>query len=118
MSNELVPCPYCGSEIKLHQCIGQDRYDFDCDCEYTISIWAETEQEAIAALNRRFVCLDKNGQKVFVGDEVWLEFSADMPREIRATITADMVHGLLFTTGTDAWDWADVPRIELIKEDT
>ena len=64
-----------------------------------------------------FVCLDKNGDKVFAGDEVWLQFVPDYPHQIRAKVTADMAHGAVLTAGEDAWDWRRVPQIELIKED-
>ena len=72
--------------------------------------------------NRRFVCPDKNGDKVYAGDEVWLEFSPDKLRAIRAIVSADMVHGVLFTadeftTDEDSWDWDQVGKIELVKED-
>ncbi len=61
MSDKLLACPFCGGEIHLSPCLGQDRYDFNCNCEYAISIWAESEAEAIKALHHRFVCPDKNG---------------------------------------------------------
>ncbi len=72
MANEKLKCPFCGGKIKLTPCSGQDRFDFDCECEHTISIWAETEEEAIKAINRRYVCDDKNGRPVYAGDEVKL----------------------------------------------
>lgn len=60
---ELKRCPFCGSEATLY------KRDTMCLCEnqscviygvgFTVAEW-----------NRRFVCLDKNGEKVFEGDNV------------------------------------------------
>ncbi len=77
MSNKLLPCPYCGAtrgnalaiwKIKGEGwrvgCINEE-----CKMAKVLTKPYPTEAEAIAAWNRRFVCPDKNGNKVYAGDK-------------------------------------------------
>lgn len=110
MSNEDLKCPYCGATIKLHQCLGHDRFDFDCDCEQIISIWAETEDEAIKTLSRRYVCNDTNDEPVHAGDDVKLGNQ-------QGRIELDLVGGAIVATKTHRLrliTWRH-HQIELIK---
>ncbi len=126
MSNELLPCPCCNGKTiickPLHQITGWViRCTKACCLEMGLSTGQDSHEDLeklIAAWNRRFVCLDRNQEKVFAGDEVWLEFSPDKPRATKATVSADMIHGVCFArNSSDVWDWDHVGRIELVKED-
>ena len=72
MSTELLSCPFCGSEAK-NEIDMPWRFVQCCEC-MTTGPETYNAEEAIAAWNRRFVCLDRNGKKVFAGDKVkgWL----------------------------------------------
>ena len=75
MNNELLPCPFCGSEAKTEMAYyDYERFWVECvTCK--ASNYApnyEEQAESITAWNRRFVCLDKNGDKVFAGDKLTL----------------------------------------------
>ncbi len=75
MSNELLPCPFCGGEGRIMTALDHHakamRFCTTCtSCRADMYHWVNTEAEAIAAWNRRYVCLDKNGDKVFAGDQV------------------------------------------------
>lgn len=80
MSEKLLNCPFCGSEAKIKR-IGNElsrKREIEIKCT---SIKCRTTQRGgvirfgfdwleprmIANWNRRFVCLDKNGDKVFAG---------------------------------------------------
>ena len=70
MSNKL--CPFCGAEPELISNNRHDtnrlRYWVQCkECRQRGAIVA-TEAKAWAAWNRHFICLDKNGKKVYSGD--------------------------------------------------
>lgn len=72
-----------------------------------------TEAEAIAAWNHRFVCLDKNGNKVYAGDKVraqtisgWQEGKTEYSKQYWCYGIRDKC-GLLHKTFSD---------IELVKE--
>ena len=83
MSNKL--CPFCGSD-DCHvfpdiswfsvRCRG-------CDGEGPVK---DTHEEAIAAWNRRYICPDKNGKKVYAGDEVKTAFRGMISLEPVMTI--------------------------------
>ena len=77
MNKELLPCPCCNGKAKTSDGgfgpVNQDEvftlHFVECvDCGLMVS--ADTLDEAIRLWNRRFVRLDKNGDKVFTGDEV------------------------------------------------
>ncbi len=55
MSNKLLPCPFCGAEAKILNHSGAFRVvDTNYKCDVTFSErWYLTEQEAIAAWNKR-----------------------------------------------------------------
>ena len=111
MSNE--QCPFCGWPAESNA----GGLDAHCSNQYGCS--AFDLSMPIEQWNRRFVCRDKNEEKVFAGDEVWLEFSPDKPRATKATVSADMIHGVCFArNSSDVWDWDHVGHIELVKEDT
>lgn len=70
----LKPCPFCGGEAETD--FGFEDHDtktyfyvvcLKCGAE---AIGCKTKAEAIAAWNRRFVRLDRNGKKVYAGDKV------------------------------------------------
>ena len=70
----MSPCPFCGSEAELFmagdyyviRCGGNDHCPMGCVATCAESV----EAEAIAVWNKRFVCLDKNGDSVFAGDSI------------------------------------------------
>lgn len=77
MSNKLLPCPCCNGKAKTSDGgfgpVNQDEVFSLCfvecvDCGLMVA--ADTLDEALPLWIRRFVCLDKNGDKVFAGDEV------------------------------------------------
>ena len=80
MSNELLPCPFCGGEGRLnHTAIGTQFFpQIVCMKCFLKCEPCQSAAEAIAAWNKRFVCLDKNGDKVFAGDRVRIGPSEDM----------------------------------------
>lgn len=72
MSTELIPCPHCNGKALTSDGgfgpVNQDEvlslHFVECvDCGLMLS--ADTLDEAIRLWNRRFVCLDKNADKVF-----------------------------------------------------
>jgi len=73
MSNELLPCPFCGATVGNAMAIWEIRgegwrvgcVNEECGMAKIITHPCPTRAEAIAAWNRRFVCLDKNGDKVY-----------------------------------------------------
>ena len=131
MSNELLPCPFCGGEAKPLKnyrmsgvCVG---------CEHSI----ENPRPPIQCLccggvmmgsaehwDRRFVCLDKNGDKVFAGDNIRLTAKEigkdDDPFEsvitLEPCISQDGVDMSLRYTETEATEAGIIMEIELIKE--
>ncbi len=77
MSTELLPCPCCNGKAEtsdggfgpIDAMPMFNLFFVGCtDCGLLVA--AKTLEQAIAACNRRFVCLDKNGKKVFAGDKV------------------------------------------------
>ncbi len=118
MSTELLSCPFCGCPAESNaggldiHCSNQ----YGClafDCSMSADDW-----------NRRFVCPDKNGGKVFAGDKVkaWIRSS-----------NTDVAHET-YDIGTLVWDGRGLvwriktgnfakhymyhyDNIELIKED-
>ena len=73
MSKEPIPCGNCG-ETTIPFRTDAELVQFVCGCCGASGPWLHSQKECTAAWNRRFVCLDKNGDKVFAGDEVraWL----------------------------------------------
>ena len=135
MSNELLPCPFCGGEAKPLKnyrmsgvCVG---------CEHSI----ENPHPAIQCLccggvmmgsaehwDRRFVCLDKNGDKVFAGDDFWFESfevegitSYKLDEQERGCFAWMPTYGRWGIDIDNAIVWYDGPlsdlHIELVKED-
>ncbi len=107
MSDTLLLCPYCGwpaergaGGLDIH-CSNQ--YGCDAfDCSMSIKDW-----------NRRYVCPDKNGDKVFAGDEVKCG-------PFQGKVVADMISGMGLLVEGDVLPLY-LPHkfeIELIKEPT
>lgn len=74
MSTDLLSCPFCGSKAELvsEHVSWQVRCTGGQQCAtWPVTRWRD-KNIVVAAWNRRFVCLDKNGDKVFAGDEVKL----------------------------------------------
>ena len=72
MSEELL-CQHCGHKGDIFQ--AGEYYAIRCSSEEcpmgeVCTKLERTEAEAIAAWNRRYVCLDTHGKKVFAGDRV------------------------------------------------
>ncbi len=124
MSTELLPCPYCGSKAEVYSFYGanSDKILYTPRCidvaclAHRFSQTYASKKEAIAAWNRRFVCLDKNRGKVFAGDRVRLEcgcceYTVELRNGFAIPIDdgQSQVHGRYFNV------WAH--EIELIKED-
>ncbi len=121
MSNELLPCPYCGEEpqprgTRWVMCVTED-------CPNRASAFTPEEW------NRRFVCLDKNGNKVFAGDDFWFESfevegitSYKLDEQERGCFAWMPTYGRWGIDIDNAIVWYDGPlsdlHIELIKEDT
>ncbi len=129
MSNELLPCPYCGSKAEVYSFYGANSdkilytprcIDVGCLAHRSTQTYA-SKVEAITAWNRRFVCLDKNGDKVFLHDRVryqpknWKTRYRDC--DVLAHRPPRYGYGL---AGEDDW-WTSTfysEDIELIKKDT
>ena len=71
MSEKLLPCCHCGTEKEgTEPIIIGGAYRVVCqECQSSTGLY-NTPEEAVAAWNKRFVCLDSNGKKVFAGDQV------------------------------------------------
>ncbi len=80
MSDKLLPCHSCGATRGNALSVWEIRGEgWRVGCVNEKCVMAKvvthpypTEAEAITAWNKRFVCLDKNGDKVFAGDKVRL----------------------------------------------
>ncbi len=86
----LAACPFCGGEAEVvedfYDC---PRYWVRCKtCAGTAYGPDENDDKhkAIIAWNRRYVCLDKNGKKVYAGDEVKTAFRGMISLEPVMTI--------------------------------
>jgi len=69
---KLKPCAHCNGEATISTGWkgASKRYFVECfDCAASTDM-VETEAEAIAAWNRRYLCPDKHGKPVYAGDEV------------------------------------------------
>ena len=114
MSNEL--CPYCGNE-PIPTGAGAKLMCNNLKCP----IYAH--ECSLGQWNRRFVCPDKNGDKVFVGDKAKYTPPGQLKRHIRSinAVVAEQRppwwgYGLV---GDNDWhcDTFYSHEIELIKED-
>jgi len=73
MNNELLPCPFCGEPIAVtyyHPRWDTTKWRWRCSGCKIQRDWYASKDAAILAANRRFVCPDKNENKVYAGDEV------------------------------------------------
>ncbi len=100
MSTELLPCPYCGGKpepcgTRWVMCVTEG-------CPNRASVYTPEQW------NRRFVCLDKNGDKVFARDKVRTAF--------RGTISLEPVMTVMFG-GKPNMRLCFSSTIELIKKD-
>ena len=120
MKNEL--CPYCGKKPRYTHYINaiSGGHVVQCDnfsgCTVRPRCAAETESEAWARWNKRYVCPDKNGEPVYAGNEVNME-EFDSP-VCRCKVSFTTKRGVLFECleRDECWNWGDVGEIELIKE--
>ncbi len=115
LKTTLAACLFCGGEITLSPCLGQDRYDFNCDCPHTISIWAENENEAIETLSKRFVCPDKNGKPVYAGDEFNFLSDCDPPIKLHFVWSVPQLRYMYENERGDTWRPSSSDEIELIE---
>ena len=110
MSTELLPCPFCGWPAESNAG-GLDIYcsnQYGCDafdCSMSVKDW-----------NRRFVCLDKNGDPVYAGNKVRLGCGCcEYVIELRNGFAVPVDDGQSQVHGKDINVWEC--EIELIKED-
>lgn len=119
MSEKLLNCPFCGAEAEVME----DFYDcprFWVRCENCAGTAYgpdpnDDEGEAIAAWNKRFVCLDRNGDKVFSDSRVEIvsQFSENGDKcvvDVAARFMGEFSHLFADT------DYGPVDWIELINE--
>ena len=106
MSVEMKPCAFCG-EIVI-----EDYGSTACDnsqCPIFRIVMS------IATWNRRFVCNDKYGKKVFEGNEVMLELSSG---KLKAKVGFTTLRGVEFVAedGTE-YNWDCCGQITLIESE-
>ncbi len=116
MSTELSPCPYCGHKRRIQIDI-QWRYAHCDNCEADGPEVEHSVDLAIAAANRRFVCLDKNGDKVFVGDDFNFVSRHHPPIKLHFVWDAAKLRYMYANERRDRWSPGPPDHIELIKED-
>ncbi len=130
MNTEL--CPFCGGKAitenvsETPKANGPPKMGFTfipqvtISCETCATTSGEFEgegaqAEAIAAWNRRFVCLDKNGDKVYARDSVMLKTCTGYYNGIVTWRAAHADWVVLY--GSDSIGWGiRSDNIELIKE--
>lgn len=109
MSTELLPCPYCGEEPVIRgegvvMCNNTKEL-----CQNRASVFT------LAAWNRRFVCPDKNGDKVFAGDTVWVGTGVALYKGI-VTWRDDHADWVVLRKGRSVGWGIRSDEIELVKE--
>lgn len=106
---ELKPCPFCGTELcEIARSLTEYPYAVRCGWCHTEGPERPTKAEAIAAWNKRFVCLDEKGEPVCAGDEV---------RNVFGQQGIVVMHELSWVLKVGDRYWGISPdEIELIKE--
>lgn len=111
---ELSACP-CGDKAAVLDVGGRFRvYCNNSRC--FIGPSRETEAEAIAAWNRRYVCPDKNGKPVYAGE--WFNFLSDRdpPVKLRFVWVQKTLRYMIENEEGSLYFPAPKDKIELIQE--
>lgn len=112
-----LPCPFCGgkAEIASERDLWQVRCTGGPKCAtWPITNWRQDSSEVVAAWNRRYVCDDKNRDKVFAGDKVRLKTCTGYYKGI-VTWRGDHVDWIILGEG-DSFGWGiRSDKIELIR---
>lgn len=117
---DLAICPFCGGEAEVvedfYDC---PRYWVRCKtCAGTAYGPDENDDKdkAIIAWNRRFVCFDKNGDKVYAGDDFNFILHGQPPIKLHFVWDASRLGYMYENEQGEKWAPRSSDNIELVKE--
>ena len=121
--SKLTACPFCGGRPVVWQIEKVEDWRVGCaheSCQmYRVTtLHKPTKAEAIAAWNRRYVCDDKNGDPVFVGDEVKISSEKGVVYEVvyDDDVAAFALHDWEASSHTFFYELHSDEQIELVQE--
>ena len=122
MSEEPKNCPFCGGKARYTHYINaiNGGHVIHCDnfsmCLLLPKCGEDTEAEAIAAWNRRFVCPDKHGKPVYAGDKFNFLSNCDPPIKLHFAWSVPQLRYMYENERGDTWRPNSSDKIELIEE--
>lgn len=115
MNEKLKVCPFCNGNAIADSNHPQNGYTARCAGECEAEIWGGSLEKAINDWNRRFVCLDKDGAKVFAGDEFNFNSKGRPPIKLHFVWSKQRLRWLYENDQSDTWIPKSSDNITLIE---